>query len=92
MWEHEVNRVYFDRIPIKEDKEKLKEKYPHSILTNTQKIWFKFCLTMMILTNSINWDKFERFSLKSYKAKALGFIFHHAKINKYYDKLLRNYD
>ena len=59
----------------------MKEKKSSSVLTNKQKIWMKFCLSMIILTNSINWDKFERFSLKTYKAKALGFIFHHAKIN-----------
>lgn len=59
----------------------LKEKKQSLFLTNTQKIWLKFCLSMIILTNSINWEKFERFSLKAYKAKALGFIFHHAKIN-----------
>lgn len=59
----------------------MKEKKSSLALTNTQKIWLKFCLSMIILTNSINWDKFERFSLKAYKAKALGFIFHHAKIN-----------
>lgn len=59
----------------------MKEKNPSSVLTNTQKKWLKFCLSMIILTNSLNWEKFERFSLKAYKAKALGFIFHHAKIN-----------
>jgi hypothetical protein len=59
----------------------MKEKKQILILTNTQKIWLKFCISMIILTNSINWDKFERFNLKTYKAKAFGFIFHHAKIN-----------
>ena len=59
----------------------MKEKKSSFVLTNKQKKWLKFCLSMIILTNSINWDKFERFSLKAYKAKALGFIFHHAKIN-----------
>lgn len=58
----------------------MKEKKANLALTNKQKIWLKFCLSMIILTNSINWDKFERFSLRAYKAKALGFIFHHAKI------------
>ena len=48
----------------------MKEKKSSLVLTNTQKIWLKFCLSMIILTNSINWDKFERFSLKAYKAKA----------------------
>ena len=58
----------------------MKEKSSSWVVTNKQKIWLKFCLSMIILTNSLNWDKFERFSLKAYKAKALSFIFHHAKI------------
>ena len=51
-----------------------------SKISNKQKIWLIFCLTMMILTNSLNWDRFERFSLGSYKSKALSFMFHRAGI------------
>lgn len=49
-------------------------------ITNKQKIWLAFSLSMMLLTNSINWNRFERFSLGSYKAKALSFMLHHANI------------
>jgi hypothetical protein len=49
-------------------------------ISNKQKIWLIFCISMTILTNSINWDRFERFSLKSYKSRALSFMFHHAGI------------
>lgn len=49
-------------------------------ISNKKKMWLKFCLTMMILTNCINWDLFQRFSFGSYKSKALSFMFHHAGV------------
>ena len=49
-------------------------------ISNKQRVWLIFCLSMMVLTNSINWDRFQRFSLASYKTKALSFMFHHSAI------------
>jgi hypothetical protein len=49
-------------------------------ISNKQRIWLIFCLSMMLLTNSINWARFERFSLASYKEKALSAMFHHGGI------------
>ena len=43
---------------------------PNAKLTQLQKIWLGFCLTGMLLTNSVCWAKFERASLGEYKIAA----------------------
>jgi hypothetical protein len=57
-----------------------------------QRIWLIYCISMLFLTNSINWARFERFSLTSYKEKALSAMFHHGKIplEKLFDAGIRN--
>ena len=57
--------------------EKLK---PNAKLTHLQRIWLGFCLTGMLLTNSVCWAKFERASLGEYKIGALSWMFREAKI------------
>jgi len=49
-------------------------------LTPLQKIWLGFCLTGMLLTNSVCWAKFERASLGKYKIGALSWMFREAKV------------
>jgi len=49
-------------------------------LTQLQKIWLGFCLTGMLLTNSVCWAKFERASLGEYKIAALSWMFREAKV------------
>ena len=49
-------------------------------LTPLQKIWLGFCLTGMLLTNSVCWAKFERASLGGYKIAALSWMFREAKV------------
>ena len=49
-------------------------------LTRVQRGWLGFCLTGMLLTNSVCWAKFERASLGKYKIGALSWIFREAKI------------
>ena len=49
-------------------------------LTHIQKIWLGFCLTGMLLTNSVCWAKFERASLGEYKIAALSWMFREAKV------------
>src|SRR5664280_1329884 len=49
-------------------------------LTPLQKIWLGFCLTGMLLTNSVCWAKFERASLGGYKIAVLSWMFREAKV------------
>ncbi|MCK4493800.1 MAG: transposase, partial [Methylococcales bacterium] len=56
-------------------------------LSRTQKVWLGFCLTGMLLMNSVCWAKFERASLGGYKVAALSWMFRDAKI--YWDILLQ---
>ena len=49
-------------------------------LTHLQKTWLGFCLTGMLLTNSVCWAKFERTSLGEHKIAALSWMFREAKV------------
>jgi len=53
---------------------------PNARLTNLQRLWLGFCLTGMLLTNSVCWAKFERASLGKYKIGALSWMFREAKV------------
>ena len=53
---------------------------PTSTLTSLQKIWLGFCLTGILLTNSVCWAKFERASLGERKIAALSWMFREAKV------------
>src|SRR5665811_2117846 len=53
---------------------------PNAKLTQLQRIWLGFCLTGMLLTNSVCWAKFERASLGKYKIGALSWMFREAKV------------
>ena len=53
---------------------------PGMALSRTQKLWLGFCITGIILTNSINWSAFSRISLGQYKTNSLSWMFRHSKI------------
>ena len=53
---------------------------PNAKLTQLQRIWLGFCLTGVLLTNSVCWAKFERASLGEYKIAALSWMFREAKV------------
>ncbi len=53
---------------------------PGAALTRSQSFWLGFCLTGIILTNSINWSAFSRISLGRYNTKALSWMFRKSKI------------
>lgn len=53
-------------------------------LTRLQRYWLGFCLTGMLLTNSVCWAKFERASLGEYKIAALSWMFRETKIAWHY--------
>jgi hypothetical protein len=49
-------------------------------LSALQRAWLAFCLTALLVTNSICWARFERASLGTYSLAALSWMFRHAKI------------
>jgi hypothetical protein len=49
-------------------------------LTSLQKTWLGFCLTGILLTNSVCWAKFEHASLGERKIAALSWMFREAKV------------
>lgn len=53
---------------------------PGATLTRSQCFWLGFCLTGIILTNSINWSAFARISMGRYNTNALSWMFRHSKI------------
>lgn len=53
---------------------------PSAKLTHIQKRWLGFCLTGILLTNSLCWAKFERASLGSYQIAGLSWMFRDAKM------------
>ncbi len=53
---------------------------PSAKLTEIQKRWLGFCLTGILLTNSLCWAKFERASLGGYQIAALSWMFRDAKM------------
>ena len=53
---------------------------PSHGLTAIQRAWLAFCVTAVLVTNSICWARFERPSLGSYSLAALSWMFRHSKI------------
>ena len=53
---------------------------PHHALSVTQRAWLAFCITAVLVTNSMCWARFERASLGTYAMAALSWMFRHSKI------------
>src|SRR5881409_3305874 len=53
---------------------------PHHALSATQRTWLAFCITAVLVTNSMCWARFERASLGTYAMAALSWMFRHSKI------------
>jgi hypothetical protein len=53
---------------------------PGQGLSALQRAWLAFCLTAILVTNSICWARFERARLGTYSLAALSWMFRHAKI------------
>ena len=49
-------------------------------MSATQRAWLAFCVTAVLVTNSICWARFERASLGTYSLAALSWMFRHSKI------------
>src|ERR1700745_1699860 len=59
---------------------------PQHAMSVTQRTWLAFCVTAVLVTNSICWARFERASLGTYALGALSWMFRHSKMP--WDKLL----
>ena len=53
---------------------------PGNGLSFTQKTWLAFCITSVLITNSVCWARFERAGLGKYSLSALSWIFRNSKI------------
>src|SRR5438093_2133714 len=59
---------------------------PSHGMSAMQRAWLAFCVTAVLVTNSICWARFERASLGTYSLAALSWMFRHSKIP--WDELL----
>src|SRR5215468_439537 len=64
----------------------IREHHPSHAMSATQRTWLAFCVTAVLITNSICWARFERASLGTYPLAALSWMFRHSKIP--WDQLL----
>jgi hypothetical protein len=53
---------------------------PQHAMSVTQRTWLAFCITAVLVTNSIGWARFARASLGTYAMAALSWMFRHSKI------------
>ena len=66
--------------------EAIRAQSPSHGMSTMQRAWLAFCITAVLVTNSICWARFERASLGSYSLAALSWMFRHSKIP--WDELL----
>jgi len=64
----------------------IREHHPSHAMSATQRAWLAFCVTAVLITNSICWARFERASLGTYSLAALSWMFRHSKMP--WDQLL----
>src|SRR5436190_14923890 len=53
---------------------------PSHGMSTIQRAWLAFCVTAVLVTNSVCWARFERAGLGSYALAALSWMFRHSKI------------
>jgi hypothetical protein len=53
---------------------------PSHGMSTIQRAWLAFCVTAVLVTNSICWARFARASLGSYALAALSWMFRHSKM------------
>ena len=66
--------------------EAIRTQSPSQGMSAMQRAWLAFCVTAVLVTNSICWARFARASLGSYSLAALSWMFRHSKIP--WDELL----
>src|SRR5256712_4365077 len=60
--------------------EAIRAHQPSCGMSAMQRAWLAFCVTAVLVTNSICWARFERASLGTYALAALSWMFRHSKI------------
>jgi len=60
--------------------EAIRQDHPSHGMSVMQRTWLAFCVTAVLVTNSICWARFERASLGTYALAALSWMFRHSKI------------
>src|SRR5215510_3492442 len=58
----------------------IREHHPSHAMSATQRTWLAFCVTAVLITNSIFWARFERASLGTYSLAALSWMCRHSKM------------
>jgi hypothetical protein len=58
----------------------IRQQNPNHGMSAIQRTWLAFCITAVLVTNSICWARFERASLGTYSLAALSWMFRHSKI------------
>jgi len=66
--------------------EAIRAQSPSHGMSAMQRTWLAFCVTAVLVTNSICWARFERASLGTYSLAALSWMFRHSKMP--WDELL----
>jgi hypothetical protein len=66
--------------------EAIREQSPSHGMSAMQRTWLAFCVTAVLVTNSMCWARFARASLGTYSLAALSWMFRHSKIP--WDELL----
>ena len=60
--------------------EAIREQNPSTGMSTMQRAWLAFCVTAVLITNSICWARVARASLGTYALAALSWMFRHSKI------------
>ena len=60
--------------------EVIREQNPSDGMSTMQRAWLAFCVTAVLITNSMCWARFARASLGTYALAALSWMFRHSKI------------
>jgi hypothetical protein len=64
----------------------IRTQQPSHAMSATPRAWLAFCVTAVLVTNSVCWARFERASLGLYALAALSWMFRHSKMP--WDQLL----
>src|ERR1700704_355161 len=60
--------------------EAIRAHQPHGGMSTIQQLWLAFCITAVLVTNSMCWARFERASLGTYSLAALSWMLRHSKL------------
>src|SRR5712691_12319696 len=58
----------------------MRAQQPSCGMSAMQRTWLAFCVTAVLVTNSMCWARFERASLGTYSLAALSWMFRHSKM------------